>query len=395
MIKILIMTVIQMLIPFFFHAASSAQPTDVLKSDVPVTKSRCTYSLHTPFDQPVYTPLINNGHLADIRVKTPSMCNKGKDIFELDSRCGHFLKLPPTLTFITSASLCDIQTLQQSITSIVTYKTLTYPHLGRIGALTKNAEYYMIVSIINNKGGVGKTTITCNLAHAAANKGKRVLVVDHDPQSNTSSIFVPQTGAPKTLHDLYAGNTPIQQCIYPTLYDGVHILPNEPATAALELELYQDVRMSYHLLRDSIRDYADRNYDLVLIDCPPTLGLWVVMSLVASDCAIIPIEAGSRYSIDGFVAAFDAINSISQRVNHGLKFLKAVVNKVDLRSGISRLSVEHIRNQFADKVFETTIPINADIQKAEMEGDTVIRHAPQSNGAKRFRALADEIIGLL
>lgn len=253
----------------------------------------------------------------------------------------------------------------------------------------------MIISIINNKGGVGKTTLTCNLAHAIANKGKRVLVIDHDPQSNTSSILTPQSGDPKTLHDLYADGIPISQCIYPTPYSNVDILPNEGSTAALELELYQDVRTSYHLLRENLRDYAMANYDLVLIDCPPTLGLWVVMSLVASDCAIIPIEAGSRYSIDGFVAAFDAINTISQRVNHGLKFLKAVINKVDLRANISRMSVEHIRKQFGDKVFETTIPINSDIQKAEMGGETVVRFAPQSTGAKRFRLLADEILEMI
>jgi len=253
----------------------------------------------------------------------------------------------------------------------------------------------MIISIINNKGGVGKTTLTCNLAHTLANKGKRVLVVDHDPQSNTTSVLTPQSGDPRTLYDLYADGISITKCIYPTAYEGVDILPNESSTASLELELYQDVRTSYHLLRDSIKDHVDANYDVCLIDCPPTLGLWVVMSLVASDCAIIPIEAGSRYSIDGFVAAFDAITTISQRVNHGLKFLRAVINKVDLRSGISRLSVDHIRKQFTDKVFETTIPINADIQKAEMDSETVIRYAPQSSGAKRFRMLADEVIGLL
>ena len=253
----------------------------------------------------------------------------------------------------------------------------------------------MIVSIVNNKGGVGKTTLTCNLAHALSNKGKRVLVIDHDPQSNTSSILIPQSGDPKTLHDLYADNTSISQCIYPTPYQGVDILPNESSTAALELELYQDVRTSYHLLRDSMRDYANKTYDFVLIDCPPTLGLWVVMSLVASDCAIIPIEAGSRYSIDGFVAAFDAINTISQRVNHGLKFLKAAINKVDLRASISRMSVDHIRKQFGNKVFNSTIPINSDIQKAEMGGETVLRYAPQSTGAKRFRLLADEILELI
>lgn len=253
----------------------------------------------------------------------------------------------------------------------------------------------MIISIINNKGGVGKTTLTCNLAHAIANKGKRVLVIDHDPQSNTTSILAPQTGDPNTLHDLYAGTSAISQCIYPTPYQNVDIIPNESSTAALELELYQDVRTSYHLLRDTIHNSNLSSYDFILIDCPPTLGLWVVMSLVASDCAIIPIEAGSRYSIDGFVAAFDAINTISQRVNHGLKFLKACINKVDLRASISRMSVEHIRKQFGDKVFNATIPINSDIQKAEMSGETVLRHAPQSTGAKRFRLLADEILELI
>jgi chromosome partitioning protein len=253
----------------------------------------------------------------------------------------------------------------------------------------------MIISIINNKGGVGKTTVTVNLAHAIANRGKKVLVIDHDPQSNTTSILTPPVEDPNTLYSMYSDNVSGIQCIYPTPYENVDILPNEPGTATLELEMYKDVRESYHLLRENIREYALKNYDIVLIDCPPNLGLWVVQALVASDCAIIPIESGSRYSIDGFVAAYDAITAISQRVNHGLKFLKAVVNKVDLRASISRVSVDHIRKQFGDKVFKTTLPVNTDIQKAEADKETIIRHSPQSSGAKRFRALADEIIELV
>lgn len=253
----------------------------------------------------------------------------------------------------------------------------------------------MIISMINNKGGVGKTTCTVNVAHALANREKRVLVIDHDPQANCTSILTPQVGEPNTLYDLYSeADLNVSKCIYPTIYQNVDILPNEGETAALELGLYQDVRTSYRLLRDKIYEYANEHYDYVLIDCPPTLGLWVVMSLAASDCAIIPIEAGSRYSIDGFVAALKAIDNITSRVNHGLKFLKAVVNKVDMRSSVSKLSVDHIRSQFQDKVFTTTIPINNAIQGAEAVKETVIRHAPQSNGAKRFRMLAEEIIGM-
>ena len=197
---------------------------------------------------------------------------------------------------------------------------------------------------------------TVNLAHALANKNLRVLVIDQDSQSNCSSILTPQTADPKTLHDLYSSDIPVESCIYPTSYSGVSILPNEGATASLELELYQDVRSSYFLLRDRVREYAEANFDITLIDSPPNLGLFFVQALCASDVACIPIIAGSRFSIDGFVAAFEAVTSVSARLNHGLKFLKAIINKVDLRVGISKLSVDHIRSQFADKVFFNNNP---------------------------------------
>ena len=126
----------------------------------------------------------------------------------------------------------------------------------------------MIISVINNKGGVGKSTITQNLAHALANKGKKVLVIDQDPQSNTTSVLTPPTGA-NTLYNLYKDNLPIANCIYPTPYDGVDIVPNCNRTDTVEIELYSDVRQSYFLLRDTARDFAVKNYDITLIDCPP------------------------------------------------------------------------------------------------------------------------------
>ena len=249
----------------------------------------------------------------------------------------------------------------------------------------------LIVSIINNKGGCGKSTVTQGLAHALANRGKKILIIDQDPQANTTSVLAPPAGA-NTLYDIYQNATPVEHCVYPTGYKGIDIIPNRNKTDTCEVQLYSDIRSSYFLLRDSVREYAEKNYDITLIDCPPNLGLFVMMSLICSDSAIIPIEGGSRYSVDGFKSAYEAIEAASATMQHGLKFLKAVINKVDLRSSISKTSVEYLRRQFGDKIFTTTIPLNNDIQKAEADRKTVIRFAPQSSGAKRFHLLAEEFI---
>jgi chromosome partitioning protein len=252
----------------------------------------------------------------------------------------------------------------------------------------------LIISVVNNKGGVGKSTITQNLAHALANKGKKVLVIDQDPQSNTSSVLTP-IGGNKTLFDLYKDGIPIKDCIFPTPYDGIDILPNVNKTDTLENGLYANVRQSYFLLKDLARDYALDNYDICLIDCPPNLGLFVLMALICSDSVIVPIEAGSMYSVDGFVSAYEAIQGASGAVQHQLKFLRAVVNKVDLRASIHKSSLEYLRRSFGDKIFNTTIPANTDIQKAEAERKTVIRHNPHCSGSKRFKLFADELLEIV
>jgi cellulose biosynthesis protein BcsQ len=252
----------------------------------------------------------------------------------------------------------------------------------------------MIISILNNKGGVGKSTITQNLAHAMANRGKRILIIDQDPQANTSSVFTPPLDSPN-LFDFYRDGLAIEKCIHPTPYDNVDILANTNKTDTIEVELYKDVHSSYFLLRDNVKEYAEKNYDYTLIDCPPNLGMFVLMSLVCSDCAIIPIEAGSRYSVDGFRSAYEAIIGCAASAQHGLKFLRAVINKVDMRASISKSSVEYLRRQFGDKICATTIPLNTDIQKAESNRATVMRFAPHSSGAKRFKLLADELLGIL
>ena len=270
----------------------------------------------------------------------------------------------------------------------------------------------MIIAMVNAKGGVGKTTCTCNLAHALAARGKKVLVIDNDPQANATSLLLGDQTPSHTLFNLLESNmlasepdlfTPgqepvagegisIESCIYPTLFN-LDIIPNSTDTVALEFDLYQNAA-NYGLLRRVVRQYAQSNYDYCLVDCPPTLGVWVVMAMVAGDAVIVPVEAGSRMALDGLSSVYTAVEKASKKANTELKFLRALINKVDLRTSASKLIVETMRKRFPGKTFETTIPVNTSIQQAEIYRTTVLKHDPQCNGSKRFRALADELISL-
>ncbi len=253
----------------------------------------------------------------------------------------------------------------------------------------------MIISVVNNKGGVGKTCCSSNLAHALSLRGVKVLLVDNDPQSNSTSLMLGAGANPEfTLFDVFRDSVPIEKCTYTTPY-GVDVIPNSNRTDTLELELYQNPATSYLLLRKAVREFALKNYDIALIDCPPTLGLWVVQALIASDACIVPIESGSTFSLDGLASVYSAIEGVATKANHDLKFLKALINKVDLRTGTSKRMVEMMRSRYSGQVFDTTIPSNDDIKKAEGHRKTVLSFAPQSSGAKRFRQLADEVITLL
>ena len=252
-----------------------------------------------------------------------------------------------------------------------------------------------IIAIANNKGGVGKSTTTANLSHALALKGKKVLVVDADPQSNTSKIFVGPDCEDFTLYNVLLGENP-SKCIYPTPYENVDCLPNIPKTATLEIDLYKDIASNNLLLRKQLRDMVKREYDICLIDCPPNLGLFVMQALICSDCVIVPIECGSRFSIEGLDAALNHIEAVQKTLNTDLYFLRLLVNKVDMRSAMDKTAVAGIRKQFGEQmVFETTIPRNDEFKKAEDNYKTIIRNAPQSSGAKKYRSLAEEFLTII
>ncbi len=257
-----------------------------------------------------------------------------------------------------------------------------------------------IISIANNKGGCGKTTTTCNLADALGKKKKKVLVVDMDSQCNATSKLIPKnTPIRNSLYDLLDPDqkeTDIKSFFCPTEHQRVYLIPNISSTGNLEPDLIMNAPNSFFKLRDSLREFAVKNYDFTLIDNPPNMGTFVLCSLYASDFVVVPVKAGSTDSVEGLLKATQLINDVKDKGNSDLRFLRILINSIDRRTAISKAIVEQIHQTFTqDQVFKTEIPINTAFEKAEAINKTVFQTDGTSSGARAFRALAKELISIL
>ena len=245
-----------------------------------------------------------------------------------------------------------------------------------------------IIAILNQKGGVGKTTTTLSLAAYLAKAGRSVLVVDLDPQGNASSgLGVDKQALEGTTYDVVCADVPAEKLIHETSTGGLSILPTNNQLAAAEIDIASMPHREYRL-REALSHLV---YDYILIDCPPSLGLLSINALVAADLVLIPVQA-EYYALEGLGQLLDIIQRVrSGGLNPSLELLGVLITMYDRRTSLSDQVVDEVRKHFGDKLFQSLIPRNVRLAEAPSYGKTIIEHDRFSKGARAYKQFAKEV----
>lgn len=250
-----------------------------------------------------------------------------------------------------------------------------------------------IISIFNQKGGVGKTTTSINLSAGIGRLGKKVLLLDLDPQGNsTSGIGVEKEDVDYLIYDVLARDVSIGDAIYESTAQNVDVIPSNNELAGLEIEL---ARLGgwEEILRDKLISIRD-SYDFIFIDCPPSLGILSVIALIASDSVIIPIQC-EYYALEGVSQLFNTIELVRRSFNPGLDIEGVVLSMFDGRTNLSIQVVEEVKSYFKGKVYTNIIPRNVRLAEAPSYGLSIMDYDNRSKGSEAYMDLAEEFLELI
>ena len=247
-----------------------------------------------------------------------------------------------------------------------------------------------IIAVANQKGGVGKTTTAINLAACLSVKGKKVLLIDMDPQGNTTSgVGVDKNDLEYTIYDLMIGESAIGDCIIKNVFRDMDLIPTSVDLAAAEIELIGVERKEF-ILKDEI-DFIKDKYDFIIIDCPPALSMLTINAMTTANSVIVPIQC-EYYALEGLSQLMHTIKLVSERLNPSLEIEGIVFTMYDGRTNLSVQVVENVRNNIGTNVYDSIIPRNIRLAEAPSYGLPIIQYDPKSAGAEAYMALAAEVI---
>ena len=247
-----------------------------------------------------------------------------------------------------------------------------------------------IISVANQKGGVGKTTTTVNLGACLASLGKKVLLVDMDAQGNaTSGVGIRKPDVTRDIYDVLVNELPIDEVTLITEHENLSIVPATLQLAGAEIELTSMMARESRL-KGSLAEVSSQ-YDYILIDCPPSLGHLTINSFTASDSILIPVQC-EYYALEGLSQLLNTVRLVQKHFNPELEIEGVLLTMYDARTNLGNEVIEEVRKYFREKVYETIIPRNIRLSEAPSHGKPIIDYDPRSRGAEVYQALAKEVV---